>query len=472
MTNILMSLTLLSWYLGANDVFGWSVLSLSILLLIELVRYIKNRTKNIPYLSSGFLFFIGYYLVHFQLYIWKVFGKTNISDDVYEFLFVSEDVMIRGALASVIGLFSFVKGYKFVKAKMSVSTKTNGRIQNSVLLLPTITAFVVFFFSNSDYLSGTYNLLSWSPLTKYSYALFITLYYAGLSYRLYTLQTRSFAGFLDYLRSIGLGWTILTVVYTFFSMFIGDRGPIISNTLLFMSLYLFRLQKVSWLKSSLILAMSIILLVGVKSLRTRNHKSFENRFSNFSVSSNEGEKLGLEANVLTMPLELGLSARCLHHAIDYTDQNGFFNGYFQVRQLVSSIPFAGSLFGFVVNGNKEPLISSSSLLSHKIQGGDVRYGDGTTAVADLYLDFGFGGVIIGLFCFGIAMSRLDRVLTNSSKQMSYWLYVLAITYFSTSFYLGRSTLMIMLQRAVPVILLIYTVMIFFRKTSNSHENVG
>ena len=470
MTYVLILAVWLFWALGYDSLFNWSLLALSILLFLELNVYIRKRIKKVPFISIGFLFVFGYYLVHFQLFLWKVFGKTEIQKVVFEFLYVSDDIMKRAALISIIGLFSFVKGYKCVNWKKVNHNALNIRMANSVLLLPAIIVFLVFFFSNPDYLRGTYNLLSWSSLTKYSYTLFITLYLAGLSYRIYTIRSRNYDGFIGYVKEIGLGWTTLTLVYTLLSVFIGDRGPIISNTLLFLSIYLLRLQKVSLVKSVFTLALSMLILVGVKSLRTRSYKSLGSRFDSFSLSSKEGEKLGVESNVLTLPLELGLSARCLHHAIDYTDENGFFYGYFQARQIVASIPFAGSLFGLIVNGNQEELLSSSWLLSHKIQGGDIRYGDGTTAVADLYLDFGLVGVLIGFFLFGLAIGNFDLLLKNSSGQVPYWLYALAITYFSTSFYLGRSTVLIMLQRVTPVILLVYIFWNIFRQNNEYFEN--
>ena len=84
-----------------------------------------------------------------------------------------------------------------------------------------------------------------------------------------------------------------------------------------------------------------------------------------------------------------------------------------------------------------------------IQGDDPKYGDGRSSTADLYLDFGVFGVVVGLFLFGIFASRADFTLSHGgSVSLFFWL--TALIYLTGAFYIGRSSILIFLQRVVQV----------------------
>ena len=51
---------------------------------------------------------------------------------------------------------------------------------------------------------------------------------------------------------------------------------------------------------------------------------------------------------------------------------------------------------------------SANFITYLIQGNDPSYGDGTSASADLYLDFGGYGVFFGLFIFGLLFQFFDK----------------------------------------------------------------
>ena len=124
-------------------------------------------------------------------------------------------------------------------------------------------------------------------------------------------------------------------------------------------------------------------------------------------------------------------------------------GYFQMEQIVSSIPFLSGFYNKYVGKGHKKYDGSSNFITYLIQGDDPKYGDGRSSTADLYLDFGVYGVIVGLFLFGIFASRADFTLTyGGSVSLFFWL--TALIYLTGAFYIGRSSILIFLQRIFQV----------------------
>lgn len=118
-------------------------------------------------------------------------------------------------------------------------------------------------------------------------------------------------------------------------------------------------------------------------------------------------------NINAALLNMGTSSVCGFVAIDYTDTNGFTNGWMQVKQLAGIIPFGRRLFGLGDTVEN----SSSMLLTLLIQGtrGEGVAGTGTSVFADLYFDFGLSGCIIYFFTIGmLAKSVQNRARTSTS----------------------------------------------------------
>lgn len=103
-------------------------------------------------------------------------------------------------------------------------------------------------------------------------------------------------------------------------------------------------------------------------------------------------------------MDLIINNRNTFVAVDYADQNGVSYGLSMLGYILKVIPFAQnvvfSLFGI------EPYLTNSALfLTVQTLGHNPTFGLGTNIIADLYLAFGFGGVMVCMFFAGYIVAK-------------------------------------------------------------------
>ena len=187
-------------------------------------------------------------------------------------------------------------------------------------------------------------------------------------------------------------------------------------------------------------------------------QSYVDRMKNAQLLYSEKTKIlskfETENILLPQTVELAYSIRCLNHAIySITSINDYFFGYFQIRQIISSIPGAGGIFLKIFGQNDKNFDGSTSYISYLIQGEYPKYGDGTTVTADLYLDFGVLGVIVGCMLFGAFLSKYEPYLFNSTTR-SMFIWIILLLYLSSALALGRSTFLHIFQKVVMIYIVI------------------
>jgi len=264
---------------------------------------------------------------------------------------------------------------------------------------------------------------------------------------------------IAYLRLFGISILGITLWHIGFSFYIGDRGHVITYSILLMSLYFTRYHKFK-----LIYLLVLFLFLGplmnlMSQARTRYvGESYLNRMKNAQIIYNERAKIlsKFESDNIFMPqtVELAYSVRCLNHAIySISSIDDYFFGYFQIRQIVSSIPGAGGVFLKIFGENKNKYNGSTNYITYLIQGEYPKYGDGTTVTADLYLDFGVFGVVIGCMLFGLFLSKYEYYLYRG-KIDSIIIWIILLLYLSSALSLGRSTFIHIFQKVFMIYIII------------------
>jgi len=146
---------------------------------------------------------------------------------------------------------------------------------------------------------------------------------------------------------------------------------------------------------------------------------------------------------LEQTAELATSVRCLTHTIyNIPDFYSYQFGYFQLKQILAIIPKVSSLSTEAI-GKDEIYDSSAMFISYLIQGNNIKYGDGTNSISDLYLDFGVIGVVIGFFLFGIFIKTGENALMYGTRSMLLFLSILV--YFANSITIARSSILFQIQ---------------------------
>ena len=425
---------------------------------------IKKRYDGIiHWISIYFLFILSYIIVHFQLVILELFGFS--SDGLFKtFIWNNFASANKATLLSTLGILAFFMGnsikitFKFNTDKTR-NVKLSNRKHHSLFLIPGSYLFYFFFLITSgSYKSGNYAAGDQMAISNYFYFLFNTFLLAAIIDKLYFMSSLRLKGIrlMNYISLIGYPLSFLILWHILFSVYVGDRGPIITYSLLYFSLFIYRVIRINifYLLIGATVLGSIMVVLGQTRTRQNINKSFVNRISENSSQNTFAQRFGLKSSPLTSTLELALSSRCINHSVANVPENySFKKGFFQMRQILSAVPFASGTILKYYAGNEKKYDGSSNFISYLIQGENPKYGDGTTPVADLYLDFGGIGVILGLFLFGLICQYFDKVLIYSSSP-NLLLWVCALIYFSGAFYLGRSSLLIYVQKIVPVFVVI------------------
>ena len=429
------------------------IIVLSSLVFFYVVK--KNQHNDFIVFSITTFFLLSYIIVHFQIPIIELFG-ISIKSNIFHFIWTDESIINKSIITSSLGILSFMIGSLIleenIKEQKNIIVKYRSNKSILFLIVPTYIFYILFFITSGSYSSGAYYAGDQLGMSNYFFSAFNVFLSATLITRLYyiSLINNKNINFVAYFKLFGMPILIIVLWHITFSFYVGDRGPVLVYSTLLMSLYFTRYHRFKF-----IYLIIFFLLVGpIMSLMSQARsryigQSYLDRMKNAQMAYSEKTKIlsKFESDNIIMPqtVELAYSIRCLNHAIySISDINDYFFGYFQIRQIVSSIPGAGGIFLKVFGENEKKYNGSSSYITYLIQGDYPKYGDGTSVTADLYLDFGILGVIIGCMLFGIFLSKYEQYLyANSINSMLIW--IILLLYLSSALSLGRSTFLHIFQ---------------------------
>ena len=118
---------------------------------------------------------------------------------------------------------------------------------------------------------------------------------------------------------------------------------------------------------------------------------------------------------------------------------------YQLRYILSCIPFVNSIFD---------LSESSGNRITKLIQENITYGNGTTVIADFYLDGGLFAVIICMFLFGYSTKFFELILL-SNRNITLFVYCFAFCFSMYYIYIPRSALLSNLKGSLWVAIIIF-----------------
>lgn len=456
---VLVFLIALLGYSFSSKEYSGSTLTLILILSGALVALYVFSKEEYPWLrgqalKSSVLFLVGYIIVHFQCYIDILLGNVSLDD---RFLIVDSNIICRCAWISLIGLSTFIMGYFVSKGRVvsPVSKRCIVPLSPLILFATFMLPIWVFSVGTAYFFMGGYGRAS--EIETGAFSTYTTLIFEMSLYAVPLLHARnlriqgvklSFARFVS-----SLGWyNLLLGVFTILIMLSGDRGPLIATGLFYFIAFLFhRSLKISRVKFCLLVfvAAFVLTLLGIA-------RSFGP-----GVSFGDKVLMALEAersveSVLPQTLELAGSVRCLHYAVDYVpSQHGYMGGRFFMKEICASIPTGSRWLQLVgILPPKYQYGGSANFITWVNQGDNPSYGDGTTCVADLYLDLGIGGVALGMFILGFWTRRFDVNLWSPylpSLLFTSFIFVYTVK----AIYIPRSSVMLEFKSAVWLFIILF-----------------
>ena len=439
--------------------------ALSIAYLSLFLHFLHSRKDVLKgyYLKHSILAILGLYIVHLQLYTDFVFGNIE-EDNLY--IWVDERVVVKGAFFATMGLICFLIGYKFFGDKVKISKASlveKKEIGTKWMVFLAGVSLLTFFATvNPLYLVGFYGAEDKGEAATYA-SLFLELLLFAIiiqNCRNMILNDRIPNSLKEYIVKQGYIFGIILLLYLLSVVMSGDRGPIMTFGLCYISGYFYVTKKKISFKRLIIfifIGASFVSLLG-EARDLDKSLSFSKKIEMSLNESNPDQ-----GSFLPQTEELAGSVRTLHTTLSYVpEKHDFLYGLFQLKQILICIPFV-STFNPIIFSDSHIKYATSSNFVTWINQGDYPYtGDGTTCMADFYFDFGLLGIVIGMFFFGYFI-RYCELQFYSGVLPSLFIHVLIIVYLSEALYVARSSVLYDLKSVVWVFLLLLINKRFFSK---------
>lgn len=430
--------------------------------LVSLCSYFvytgKQHAFKGQYLRISYIFIIGYAIVFLQNNIDLLLGYKSVNSEC----FASSETICICALYSLIGLLSYIFG--FVTSKNYYSGLSYNKrhdlitlMSDKYLLIQRILFFIFvsiyLFFNALKILSGNYYYNEQTmfdnagSLLNYSIVMIDVLMFTILCSNVYNLKIKKIKlSFGKFIRINGLIFNIPMLIYLSFVFMTGDRGPILTAVLAFSITYVIACGKklsFSFLLVMLVIGSIFFSVIG----QMRRESNLLSLSEMITYKNSENNK-----SIMPATSELAGSYNTFTYSVDRVpSRHPFFYGILQLRSIGYSVPFLYRFIPFVYS-DKNYENNSVSYCTYLIQGLNRTYGNGTSILADIYLDFGLIGIIVIMFIIGRLVIRLDYELFYGVS--SSW-FLVAVIFFSYSLYLSRSTLSTPLYYIVPSCIVFY-----------------
>lgn len=285
-------------------------------------------------------------------------------------------------------------------------------------------------------------------LSNYSVVMIQVLIFTILCSNVITLRNvKNKASLLTFIRMNGLMFLVPLIIYLSLVFMTGDRGPILTTVLAYVITYVIATQKkIKFVTLFLAIFIGSTVLSIIGTVRKYNNLLTVHEMLSYNNQGNE-------ESILPVTKELADSYNTFTYSVAKVPcQHDYFYGMMKLRDLGYSVPFLYRAIPFIYS-KKEYENGSTSYCTYLIQGLNRTYGNGSSLLADIYLDFGLIGIIFVMMLLGFLIVHIDNILFHSTSP--YWL-VTSVACFSYSIYLSRATLTTPLYYIVPALIIIYS----------------
>ena len=261
---------------------------------------------------------------------------------------------------------------------------------------------------------------------------------------------------IKYVTRIPFAVIIISLAYIGLRMVSGDRGPVMYTLCLVFYSYVFSTGvhiKFKIVLPLVILAAFFIGILGI--VRDGNlNDSFDERI----VKAMQTEKKRDYQSILPLTQELANSSNCNFIAVaDIEEDKTFYTlGKYTFYGIIAGVP--GSSFILTnVFGVDLREVSPLEYVTISYFGKNYTMGLGCTPLAELYLDFGVFGTVLGMVWLGLLYGWIGANMYPVSRYIPIWALILVLKFSSTAVYIPRFTISGTIASALYAIILYYCV---------------
>lgn len=405
---------------------------IAILFISTGLHLLDQKDKN--WFRLDILFLLGFVIVHFQWAIMYTLSDVDLLSIKYFSHGVTDTIYVNyGTWISTVGILSWFLGYSVFQVKLKEYKKVY-RIYYRKLLILTAILFVLFLLTagNNFYSGGIYKgeggSSSAEGIGAYIQLIFsisiIALTSVIILNSKYSLTTK----FIQWVLLLDKKYLVLTGTYVFLFSLIGDRGAALQIGMTFLILFGSLVRAINIREFCVIVVFGAIImtLIGLG----RSSLDSENIF----VSGARRVEL---RSVYDPTLELAGSARTLYAALESVpERHEYFLGKLWLGNLIGVVPLLQAFY-LELTGDEAYELGSSQYITYLRYGSRPPSGEGTSLIADIFLNFGLVGVVLFMFTLGLFIKKLQNELNT---QKSYYWIVSAGIFSSVVFYMGRGGL--------------------------------
>ncbi|HNP66998.1 MAG TPA: O-antigen polysaccharide polymerase Wzy [Aequorivita sp.] len=436
---VLISLVLCVLYKpGLNESFdGLQNFALSIFAIINVLIFWNTSIKiTKSWVNYNTLFLLGFLIVHFQIPFLASIGIEPIRPS---FIWINKSVVNYAVWLSVLALLLWILGSLLYYNKARKRNVQKVAIYNidTKKIDALLTVFLILFILlvGQKFLRGSYDGgRNWGAGANYAYLILRILILLRILY--FFINTSHLK--LSIKKIIRLIFrnkifVIILIIYFLIFLLSGDRGPILEILILCAVSYSLYQKKISFgfFVTALVIGGFLLTIIGLGRSRDSSEQ-------NQNLFTQGYEKLINSDKAFNPTNELASSNRILFRAIDVVpDKHPYLYGTTFVTEIIGVFPFGANAF-LTITQLPEMYISSSYFFTILGQGQFYTYGEGSEILGDIYINFGFYGVLILMFGLGyfIAFITTNALYTYNHRYiLIYVILTIGALYLNRSNYL-------------------------------------
>ncbi|WP_417431388.1 O-antigen polysaccharide polymerase Wzy [Halpernia sp.] len=427
-----------------------------LIIVIFFLQYEPYSNLRKQYIRISTIFLLGYCVVFFQFNLDYVLG--NVGESFTRF-WVNYNIVPKALIISSIGLVCFLLGYSIKKqfpTRKKIEITPSKLSLNGYNVLTALFLLIYLITINPLYIAGGYGVMEMGEPARFCAVLFELSFTAGIIQHILNLSSdnRKEISPFQFVKSLGLLRLSFLIVYTFTVLASGDRGPVIYLATGIVASYIVLTKwKISMYKFIGVFFLASVIVSSLTVLRNNINSNVPisvRLFEAFIGNNKSGGYVSLENinSISGSTLELSTSVRTLHIAVNEVPQNRpFFYGKFQMLKIVTIIPLGQQAIKYFFH-LKDTELTSEKYISELV--GAKKGSEGTSCIADLYLDFGLVGVILVMFLFGYYVRFIEVEALGKNhfgKVISIIAFVIICQY---AIYIPRATILFNLRNIVWV----------------------
>jgi oligosaccharide repeat unit polymerase len=452
-------------------------IGLTLLFVLTCIRLNCKRRpqiyKNIA--NASYILLVGLLIVNFQTIANTIVGFAPISYylNSYDYSLYTGKVTFMSCMA----VCSMVWAHSVYNPKKKIIKNDIYINVGNLWIYLSLAAFIAFllhinvsfFISGEDYFnSGGYDReIKSYAVYEVLFDVFNTISLASIIKRNSSYRIQNFFEFIKKLPWI---YTAINCIYVFLRLVSGDRGPVIYTLLMFFFAFIY-MTKIR-LKPILIVLLGIIAIFSIAMLNVMRSEDSSLNLTDRILYGLQDRQGKIEQNSISpYTQELASSVNCNFIAINdiHKGKTDYKYGQYSFLQLLGAIPGFSSIYQKFFGAN---YMGSGEYITRSYSGNYYSYGLGTTPVAELYLDFGCIGVILGFILIGIVYKHVDYKLL-SKRDSSMISLILFLKFASMCIYLPRSSLFFIATKGFYIVFFYMSITLilslFSKKVINSNK---